>query len=63
MHTGSWAQDHMGRCEFFGSLGIGMETTGCLCKACTTSIICGTKIFMEEGLPRDYVPQWCKGKK
>ncbi len=61
-HTGLWPQDHKDRCEFLGKLGVGMETMGCICKACTTSIIQGTKMHMEEVLSNDYSPRWCKGR-
>ena len=57
VHSAGWVREHADRCEF---LGVSLVSNACICKACNTAILRGTRLLMDDKLPQQYKPRWCK---
>ena len=60
VHTAGWCTEHADRCVFLKQMGISLSSTTCICLACNTGILRGTRLLMDDKLPQRYKPRWCK---
>lgn len=60
MHTAEWPREHADRCEFLVKMGVSLDGITCICHACNTAILRGTRLLMDDKLPQQYKPRWHK---
>ena len=58
VHSAEWPREHADRCEFLVKMGVSLDSTACICMACNTAILRGTRLLMDDKLPQEYKPRW-----
>ena len=60
VHSAGWVREHADRWEVLERMGVSLVSNACICKACNTAILRGTRLLMDDKLPQQYKPRWCK---
>ena len=58
--SAEWPREHANRCGFLVKMGVSLDSTACICMACNTAILRGTRLLMDDKLPQEYKPRWHK---